>query len=90
LLDFGVGKEGGVFDEAAEFFFADVMMRAFARGEVFEGLVLNFQALQVQHVEVLIALIPDLALLQFHCDDYSRCEQDLATAIAESPLSVRM
>lgn len=55
-----------MFDEAAEFFFADMLMQAFARGEVFEGFVFHFQSLEMKDEQVLIALIPDLALLQFH------------------------
>jgi hypothetical protein len=62
FLDFFGGKEGGVFEEAAEFFFADVMMGAAAGGEVFKGFVFHFQSLEMHDLEVLIALIPDLAL----------------------------
>jgi hypothetical protein len=67
LLNFFGREQSGVLYEAAEFFFADVMVMSLAGGEVFEGLVFHFQPLQMQDVEVEVALIPDLALLQFHC-----------------------
>jgi hypothetical protein len=66
LLDFLGAEESGVFDEAAEFFFADVMVRAFAIAKIVEGLVLHFQSFEVKDEKILVALIPDLALLQFH------------------------
>jgi hypothetical protein len=50
----------GVFDEAAEFLLADVVMRAFPRGDVFEALVFNFQSLQMQDEQIFVALIPEL------------------------------
>ncbi len=52
--------------EAAKFFFAGVMMASCAGGEVFEGLVFHFQTLQMEDEEIEVALIPNLALLQFH------------------------
>jgi len=66
LFDFVGGEQGGVFDEAAEFFFADVMVRAFASGKVFESLVFHLEALEMEDKKILVARIPDLALLQFH------------------------
>lgn len=66
LLNFFGSEQSGVFYEAAEFLFADVMVGTLAGGEIFEGLVLNFQSLQMEDEEVKVALIPDLALLQFH------------------------
>ena len=56
-------------DEAAEFFLADVMVRALAIGNIFESLVLYLKAFQVGDQDVTISQIPDLILLQFHwCD----------------------
>jgi hypothetical protein len=66
LLDFGGSEEDGVLYEAAEFFFADVMMGALAGGEILEGFVFHFQSLEVNDLEVNGAVIPNLALLQFH------------------------
>jgi hypothetical protein len=66
FLDFVGSQQGGVFYEAAEFLFADVVMGAFAGGEVFEGFVFHFQPLQMHDLEVKIALIINLALQQFH------------------------
>jgi hypothetical protein len=66
LLNFGGGKEDGVFDEAAEFFFADVVMRALAGGKIFEGLVFHLQALEINDLKIKFAFVPNLALLQFH------------------------
>ena len=55
-----------MFDEAAEFLFAGVMAGAVAGGEVFEGFVFYFEAFEVDDLKVFVALIPDLALQQFH------------------------
>jgi hypothetical protein len=66
LLNFGRGEEDGVFEEAAEFFLADVVMRALAGGEVFERLVFHLQTLEMNDLEIKFAFIPNLALLQFH------------------------
>jgi hypothetical protein len=65
-LNFGGREEDGVLDEAAEFFLADVMMRAFAGGKIFEGLVFHLQALEMDDLKIKFAFIPNLALLQFH------------------------
>ena len=73
FLDFFGGEEGGVFDEAAEFFFADVMVGAFAGRQVLESLVLHLESFEVDDAQVEVALVPDLALCQFHwADDTSR------------------
>jgi hypothetical protein len=56
-------EQGGMFYEAAEFLFADVVMIAFAGGEIFEGLVFHFQSFQMEDKEIKVALIPNLALL---------------------------
>jgi hypothetical protein len=42
------------------------MVRAFSGGEILEGFVLDFQPLKVEDLDIKIALIPDLALQQFH------------------------
>ena len=55
-----------MFDEAAEFFLADVMVGAFAGGEILEGLVFYLEALEMDDLEVKFAGVPNLALLQFH------------------------
>jgi hypothetical protein len=61
-----------MFQQAAELFLADMEMRAFAGGEVLVGFVFHFQALQMHDLKVLVALIPDLALLQLHWEQYTR------------------
>ena len=66
LLNFGGAEQDGVLEEAAEFFFADVTVRALAGGEVLEGLVFHLEALEMNDLEVKFAGIPNLALLQFH------------------------
>jgi hypothetical protein len=66
LLDFGGSEEDGVFEQAAKFFFADVMVGALAGGEILEGFVFHFQALEMNDLKVDFAFIPNLALLQFH------------------------
>ena len=72
FLDVFRGQERGVLEETAEFFLADVMVGAFAGGEVFVGFVFHFQSLQMHDLKVLVALIPDLALLQLHWNKYTR------------------
>lgn len=65
------GKQRGIFDEATEFFFAHVMMRAFACAQVVKGFILHFQALEMNDLHVGIALLPDLSLLQSHDSNLS-------------------
>ena len=55
-----------MFDEATEFFLADVMMGALAGGKIFEGLVFYFQAFEMNDLKIKFAFIPNLALFQFH------------------------
>jgi hypothetical protein len=83
LLDFGGGQEDGVFEQAAEFLFADLMVGALARGKILEGLVFHLQALEVDNLEVDFAFIPNLALLQFHREREMR---RVAVALAGHPL----
>jgi hypothetical protein len=66
LLNFDRGEEDGVFEEPAEFFFADVMVGALAGGKVFEGLVFHLETLEMNDLKIKFAFIPNLALLQFH------------------------
>jgi hypothetical protein len=68
-----------VFYEAAEFLFADVVMGAFAGGEVFEGLVFHLQPLQMHDLEVEVALIVNLALQQFHRNQHTAWVAALAS-----------
>lgn len=63
----GLGvDQGGALEQAAEIFFAGVMM--FAAGEVLAGggFVADFEPFKLDDAHVLIAAFPDLALLQFH------------------------
>jgi hypothetical protein len=87
LLNFGRGEEDGVFDQAAEFFFADVVMRALAGGEILEGLVFHLQSLEMNDLKIKFAFIPNLALLQFHGRQDARREDELVEfASAGHPL----
>jgi len=60
------GQEEGAFDEAAEFFLADLMLGAGLGLEVLHGTVNDGQAFPVNDAQVEIALLPDLVLLEFH------------------------
>jgi hypothetical protein len=75
LFDLIGSQQIRVFDEAAEFFFADVMVRAFASGEIFEGLVLNLEPLEMEDQKILVAFVPDLALHKFHAFKLSAHEE---------------
>lgn len=47
------------------------MMGPLAGGEILESLVFHFQPFQMEDVEIKVALVPNLALLQFHCAEYA-------------------
>ncbi|MDB6110753.1 MAG: hypothetical protein JWR69_2503 [Pedosphaera sp.] len=61
-----------MFQQATEFFLADVEMGAFAGGEVLVGFVFHFQSFEMHDLKVLVALIINLALLQLHWEQYTR------------------
>jgi hypothetical protein len=54
-------------EQAAEFFLAGAVMRAFAGLEVVHDLVPDFEALQMNDAEELLATFPNLALSKFLC-----------------------
>ncbi|MDB6023142.1 MAG: hypothetical protein JWQ04_2999 [Pedosphaera sp.] len=66
LLNFFRSKQGGVFEQAAEFLLADVVMGPLAGGQIFESLVLDFQSFHMDNLKISIALVPNLTLQQFH------------------------
>ena len=47
FADFLVGQERGSFDQAAEFFFTDLLLGALPRFEIFHGLVNDERAIPV-------------------------------------------
>lgn len=59
------GHEGGTFDEAAEFFFGDVMNGAFFGSGIGHFFVLDGEAGPFDDSEVVVSLLPDLALFEF-------------------------
>jgi hypothetical protein len=54
------------FEQAAEIFFARVLMFAVGELEVRRGFVTDFEPFEVNNADVFIAAFPDLALLKFH------------------------
>jgi len=59
-------QEPGLFQQAAEIFFAGDVPRAFLVAEVGHGFIFHFEPFQAHDADVFIALFPDLALAQFH------------------------
>lgn len=55
-----------MFQEPAEVLLGRVMMPAFTRLEVGDGLVFHFEPFEMDDPDELIAVFPDLALLKFH------------------------
>ena len=56
------------FEQAAEIFFAGDLQRAFLGGEAGHGFIFHFEPFEPDDADVLLALLPDLALAQFHGD----------------------
>jgi len=54
------------FEQAAKIFFAGDLQRAFFGGEAGHGFVFHFKPFEPDDADVLRALLPDLALAQFH------------------------
>jgi hypothetical protein len=52
LLGFVGREQDGMFNEAAKFLLADVMVCALAAVQVLEGLVFNFQTLQMNDSKI--------------------------------------
>src|SRR5471032_913066 len=56
----------GLFEQAAEIFFAGDVPRAFLVAGVGHGLVFHFEPFEAHDADVFLALFPNLALAQFH------------------------
>ena len=59
-------EQGGAFEQAAEIFFAGVLMLAVGELEVRGGFVADFEPFEVDDADEFLAALPDLALLKFH------------------------
>ena len=62
----GRGQEGRAFEQAAEIFFARVLMFAVGELEVRRGFITHFEPFEVNNADVGVAAFPDLALLKLH------------------------
>jgi len=63
---FGRHQQAGLFQQAAEIFFAGDVPGAFFAGEADQGFVFHLEPFQPHDADIFLALFPDLALLQFH------------------------
>ena len=63
---FGRRQQLRRFEQAAEIFFAGDLQRAFLGGEAGHGFVFHFEPFEPDDADVLRALLPDLALAEFH------------------------
>ncbi len=64
--DLILGKQGRSLQQTAEFLFADMMVLPLARNEVRNLLVTHFETLELNDPKIVIALLPDLVLGEFH------------------------
>jgi hypothetical protein len=62
----GRGDEGGAFEQAAEIFFAGVLVAAAGELGIGGGLVTDLETFEVNDADVFRAAFPNLALSQFH------------------------
>jgi hypothetical protein len=62
----GGSKQGRAFEQAAEIFFARVLMLAVGEPEIRRGFIADFEPFEVNNADVGVAAFPDLALLKFH------------------------
>jgi hypothetical protein len=62
----GSGDKRRAFEQAAEIFFACVLMFAVRELEIRRGFVTDFEPFELNNADILIAAFPDLALLKFH------------------------
>ena len=65
-------QQAGLFQQAAEIFFAGDVPGAGLAGEADQGFVFHFEPFQPHDADVFLALFPDLALLQFHACGFRR------------------
>src|ERR1035437_6797654 len=63
---FGRRQKFRRFEQTAEIFFAGDLKRAFLGGEVGHGFLFPFEPFEPDDADVLLALLPDLALAEFH------------------------
>lgn len=63
---FGRRQQLRRFEQTAEIFFAGDLQRAFFGGEAGHGFVFHFEPFEPDDADVLRALLPDLALAEFH------------------------
>jgi hypothetical protein len=59
-------QQSGLLEQAAEIFFAGDLQRAFLGGEAGHGFIFHFEPFEPDDADVLRALLPDLALAEFH------------------------
>lgn len=81
-------QQGGFFQEAAEFFFADAVKCSFFGGEAGHGLVFHFELFQPHDAKIFLTLFPDLALSQLHGHHYTNRVRALATRFCGRNLSL--
>ena len=73
--NFLVGQQGGAFEQAAKFFFGDVVVRAFLAVRIRLGFVIHGQSFHAHDAEIRVALFPDLALLELERHERSLRER---------------
>jgi len=60
------GDQDGTFDQPAKVLLGHMMVDSFPGVQAGDGFVFHFKTFQMNNPEELVALLPDLALLQFH------------------------
>ena len=81
IRSFGTLEQAGLFEQAAEIFFAGDMLCAFLAGEAGQGFVFHFEPFEPHDADVFLALFPDLALAQLHSHHYMNQGCRLATGL---------